>query len=34
MIPTDPTPRVANPTSINYILRRNPLKNMNFSINP
>ena len=34
MIPTDPTPHVANMTLSNYTLRRNHLKNMDFSINP
>jgi len=34
MIPTDPTPRVANMTLSNYTLHRNPLKNMDFSFTP
>jgi hypothetical protein len=34
MIPTDPTPRVANMTLSNYTLRCNLLKNMDFPITP
>jgi hypothetical protein len=34
MIPTDPTPRVANMTLSNYTLLRNPLKSLTFPITP
>jgi hypothetical protein len=34
MIPTDPTPRVANMTLSKYTLRRNPLKILTFPIIP